>query len=266
MELQTTGTRALALLTLGAALTACGGGGKPGWVKHQQSLLDDDVPAALAKQPEARAEAPQEIAPPADNTGPALPIGAADAMRSRCIGFTPDGLAGLFITEDRNHSAEGTATRIDLKVGSTGDAKGLQPAVLAEHAEDSSTEDVLGDGLQAKLNEAMPALNQQIDAAGLVTCTEGQPEADGGGQFVRKTPVVIAWPGGKPTRVTVRDGGVFVQPEGGGAREVYKLPEGPAPKLAAVWYLPQGPNVGILLEWESVDARRTELVFAPGRD
>lgn len=242
-------------VSLGAMLLMACGGGRPAWVERQRALLDEDDVVGGAPAAPAQAAAAAMGAPVA-----ARPITARDATQSRCVGFTPDGRAALVVREERQTDAKGQRITLTADVVAAGQEARLSPVALASFDPSESEDALLGDGLEALVGGQVPAVNAQIESAGLLGCQKAK-DSDSGAGFQRKTRHLMAFPKGHATRIMVRDGGLFVAPEGRPARKVRPIAEGSGLELADAWFLSTQPHVVVMLTVGDRDRVHSELVF-----
>ncbi len=231
------------LATIAVTLVACGGG-KPAWMKHQAKLLEDDHEAVDDGASAAKAAAP---------TGLATPIGPGDTTPPHCVGFRKDGAGALVVIGDDDGGAR------YLRAAAAG--SGVEEVVLVKLAAANSEEAVFGDAQQASIDAAIPKINEQLKASSMRACTQAEPPSGGG--FRRTEAVLVAYPKGGAARISLRDGAVWVTPDGKGARSIRKIEtnEDHVWRVEAVYFNEGIAGFAVVLVDEWGAAVRSELLW-----
>ncbi len=236
------------LAALALLLVACGGG-KPAWVDQQKDLLDTEEVSTR--------EASEKVKHP--------PVRAAneldenEAATGRCVGISPDGASALVIVENRLRTPEGDRITLHAKV--LGAAKeGLQAMDLANYDPSQSEDSLLGDGLQQAVKGKLPELNAQV--GGLMGCLDARKAEAGKGGFRRKIPELMVYPKDVPTRLSIRDGALYLAPEGKAARPLKQLGEEAEKwRIAGAWFLPTANAVVVMINKSSALEQLNEAIF-----
>ncbi len=240
------------------ALAACGGK-QSGAVAGQADLLaEDDV-----------VETPAQTGglPPAPGAPkPAASVTAGELTETRCLGFMPDGGA-VFVNLEEREAGEKGPTRVvrTMTVGPAAD-HGLPIEEIGRMAPDEEAEDeMFGDGLELEIGEHLEAINGAIAAKQLLACQSGADLEMGAGGFRRKVREVIAFPAGKPFKVTFRDGAVFAGPANGAAKQFAEAPsyEGAQFKLTDVWFTTKTPGLVAVISDASSEQAKRVVVHIP---
>lgn len=228
-------------------LLACGSS-KPGWMKHQAKLLDDEEQVA-----DGTGTTKAAAGAAATN---AAPITAADTTPPHCVGFRADGTGALVIIGDDDGGAR------FLRAAAAG--AGVDEVVMVKIEGADSEEAVFGSAQAESIEAALPQINAQREAAEMRACTRA--EAPSGGGFRRTERVVVAYPKNGAARVSLRDGAVWVTPDGKGARSIREIAaeEGHVSRVEAVYYNPElaGFAVVVVTEWGA--AMRSDLLWVTG--
>ena len=223
-------------------LVACGGG-KPAWMKHQAKLLDDDDAAAAGKDTKADPKA----------AAGAREMTEADTTPPYCVGFRKDGAGALVVIGDD----DGGARFLRAAAGGTG----VEEVTMVKLEAADSEEAVFGDAQQQSIEAALPQINAQVKAGEMQACTKA--EAPSGGGFRRSESVVVAHPKGGAARVSLRDGAVWVTPEGKGARSIKKVSaeDDRVWRIEAVYYNDSIESFAVVVVDELGAAIHSELLW-----
>ncbi len=227
------------------SLMACGSS-KPGWMKHQAKLLDDEAEVADgAGKTKAAAPAKEAAA-----------IGHADTTPPHCVGFRSDGAGALVIIGDDDGGGR------FLRAAAAG--TGVEEVMMVKLEGADSEEAVFGNAQEESINAALPKINAQREAAQMKACTQAEPPEGGG--FRRAESVVVAYPKGGAARISLRDGAVWVTPDGKGARSIRKIEakEGHVSRVEAVYYNGDLPGFAVVVVTEWGAAVKSELLWVTG--
>jgi hypothetical protein len=229
-------------LFLACFLMACGSS-KPAWMKHQAKLLDDDEAVSAGKDTKAAAS----------KAAAATDLGMADTTPPHCVGFRKDGAGALVVIGDD----DGGARFLRAAAGGTG----VTEVVMVQLEAADSEEAVFGDAQQASIEEALPKINAQVKDGEMQACATA--EAPSGGGFRRTEAVLVAYPRGGAARVSLRDGAVWVTPDGKGARSIRKISTGDDHvwRIDAVYYHEKLTNIAVVLVDEYGAAVKSELLW-----
>ncbi|MCB9543764.1 MAG: hypothetical protein R3F65_28610 [bacterium] len=244
-------------LLCAAALTlaACGGNRSAGVAGQADLLAEDDVVAT----PATTGGLPAAPGAP----GPARAITPAEATQTRCLGFTPEGAAWL-VVEERLPGEKG-ATRVVRTVAAGG--SDLPAVELGRLAPDEESGDAMfGDELESRIAENLDPINAAITERALVACQAGVDLEMGAGGFRREVREMIAWPQGKPIKVTFREGSVYAAPADGAAKKLADAPdeEGAEYKLTDLWFSTATPGaVAVISDASSEQAKRVVVYIPP---
>lgn len=239
------------------SLAACGGGARKGGVAGQADLLaEDDVvatPATTGGLPPA---------PAAPGAAPVITPG--EATQTRCLGFTREGAAWV-VLEERLPGQKGP-TRVIRTVVATDGQSDLPVVELGRLSpEEESGDEMFGDELEQRIAENLDPINAAITERGLVACQSGVDLEMGAGGFRREVREMIAWPQGKPIKVTFREGSVFAAPADGAAKKLADAPEeeGAEYKLTDLWFTTATPGAVAVISDASSEQARRMVVYIP---
>lgn len=251
------------LATAGLLLLAACGGRKSGAVAGQADLLAEDDVVASPAQAGGLPPAPGE--PKA-----ATALTAGELVETRCLGFLPEGGLVYINLEERQPGEKGP-TRI-VRTMVTGPKKktghGLPVMETGRMAPDEEAEDeMFGDGLELEIGDHVEAINAAITGNGMLACQNGADLEMGAGGFRREVREVIAFPEGKPFKVTFRDNAVFAGPADGAARQFAEAPadDDAQYKLSDVWFTTKTPGIVAIISDASSEQARRIVVHIPTR-
>lgn len=238
------------------ALAACGGNRSAGVAGQADLLAEDDIVAT----PATTGGLPAAPGAP----GAARAITPAEATQTRCLGFTPDGVAWL-VVEERLPGEKGATRVVRTVAASTGESD--LPAVELGRLEpdEESSEEVFGDELESRIAENLDPINAAITERGLVACQAGVDLEMGAGGFRREAREMLAWPQGKPIKVTFREGSVFAAPADGAAQKLADAPaeEGAEYKLTDLWFTTATPGAVAVISDASSEQAKRMVVYIP---
>ena len=244
--------RRVVWLVSALALTACGGSSRRGIAGQADLLADEDEVATVAGAPQAPG-VPEKAAA----------LTAVVANKTGCVAFTPDGRGAYVVLEQRPPGEQGLRLKVQLAVAGDAEGHGLTAAELADFDLTTSEDAMLGDDVLRQIDEKLPDLNAQIDSKGLMAC-QAAPEIEmGAGGFRRKSKELMAFPMGKPTKISIRDGGLYLAPADDAARKIADASEeGVKYTLDGAWFLSTGPGVLMVLQQEAENGVKRDAYFA----
>lgn len=252
-------TIAWSLAVAGVLILAACGGRKSGAVAGQADLLAEDDVVATPAQSGGLPPAPGE-------PKKAAAVSAGELTETRCLGVLPDGKA-VFVNLEEREAGEKGPTRIvrTLAVG-PGKKHSLPVQEIARMAPDEEAEDeMFGDGLELEIGEFIESINSAIRSHDLLACQNGVDLEMGAGGFRRKVREVVAFPAGKPFKVTFRDGAIFAGPADGAAKQFAEAPtyEGAQFKLTDVWFTTKTPGIVAVISDASSEQAKRKVVYIP---